>query len=590
MTARALLAACLVLGTAGSLSCAGSRENSLANPDAGITISCTPDASDNRCGSGLGYVAGQCVPCANSIANLAFEIAPASGSAPDAGADAAFTELQAADVSTMPLVLTANSTTPLTISFTSSAMPPTKVPTTASVILTVPPLIPGRPSLTYQATLTTGATAATLEVPAGVRGRHSRVSLLPLSPADQTSPPFAFDVDIPGSDPAQLTLDLPATSYTIVGILVDALSAGKGLFYARAFQTNSDPLQPGDLISTKTLTGDNSGTTTPGSFVMLLPAQIGSQPITTTQITVDLTPTSLADPWFRFDPFMLDVTSKNLYTIALPVYSATNSFQVTAHGTDPATGQDQVIAGATIRAYTKMTGGDTRGSTIFLRDATTDDTGTANLMLIPGDSRTARPYTLSVVPPPGSVWATACFTDVPVLWNGMATVPSVIPLMPLSPRIVVTGTVITASGTPVANVVVTATLQPPVPATPAAAATSPCLPGPTATTVTTDARGMFTLPLDPGSYQFDYDPPNGSATPRLTEFDVAVSGNLAHAARLPAPILVEGDVVIAGTVPLAKLPNATIRMFDMSMPRPVLRAQTQSDGNGHFRAVVALPP
>jgi hypothetical protein len=62
---------------------------------------------------------------------------------------------------------------------------------------------------------------------------------------------------------------------------------------------------------------------------------------------------------------------------------------------------------------------------------------------------------------------------------------------------------------------------------------------------------------------------------------------------LPQPYLIEGDVVDATGKPL---PNATIRIFEPLCPKtdgctlpPILRAETQSDDVGHFRAIVALP-
>jgi hypothetical protein len=487
--------------------------------------------------------------------------------------------LPATDRSIKSLGLTADASVSLSISFTSLATPPTKVPSSASVILAAPALIPGRPSLTFQTNLTLGATAATLLIPDGARGRQGRVTLVPISPADQTSPPFSFDVDIP-TDRATLTLDLPATSYTISGTLVDSFMTGKGQFYARAFDMSADPTQPGDLISTKPLTAENTpnATTEPGHFVMLLPALIGSRPITAAPIRIELTPIGSTDPWFTFAPMTLAATGTDLETIELPVYSNVNTFQVTAHGTDPTMGLDEAVAGASVRAYTKMDGGDSRGSTMFLRDAMTDTTGTASFSLIPGDSRTPRPYTLSVVPPPGSVWMTVCMSDVPVSWNGMNAPPALLVDVPLAQRPVLAGTVLTATGIAVGNVRVTATRAP--------APTIPCLTDPGPTTVTTDARGMFTLPLDPGSYQFDYDPPDGSAAPRLTE-ELDVSDSMTRTVRLAAPVVVDGQVVTGAAMPL---PNATIRMFAAGTMPPLLLAQTQSDGMGHFRAVLASPP
>jgi hypothetical protein len=62
---------------------------------------------------------------------------------------------------------------------------------------------------------------------------------------------------------------------------------------------------------------------------------------------------------------------------------------------------------------------------------------------------------------------------------------------------------------------------------------------------------------------------------------------------------VEGDVLKAPatpTTPATPLPNATVRLFEprvacptMGPCAPWLRATTQTDANGHFRAIVAAP-
>src|SRR5205814_5602620 len=105
MTPRALHTASLFLATVASMSCGSGASSLLTHPDTGIS-SC---GGDSPCGSGLACVASVCVPRAKSIANLAIEIAPAPGS------DGAFTELAAADLSSDPFVLTANSSIELTI-------------------------------------------------------------------------------------------------------------------------------------------------------------------------------------------------------------------------------------------------------------------------------------------------------------------------------------------------------------------------------------------------------------------------------------------------------------------------------------------
>jgi hypothetical protein len=259
---------------------------------------------------------------------------------------------------------------------------------------------------------------------------------------------------------------------------------------------------------------------------------------------------------------------------------------VTVHGDDPP-GVGTPEIGASVRAFTTLPSGDDRFTVQFFRDGTTDNLGSANLSLIPGDSRVPRPYTVSVVPAAGSVWASQCIPNVGAPWNGVSAPVTLLQDVTLTRRPTVSGTVVSAGGTPVANVVVTATGG--------SMAADSCLPGPSTTSVTTNAMGQFSLPLDPGVYQLEYDPPAGSAVPRATELNVAVAaGMMSRLVQLPAPALVEGDVHDAMDMPIA---NATVRIFEprceMVTPcttRPLLRAQTLSDGNGHFRVVVAATP
>jgi hypothetical protein len=72
-----------------------------------------------------------------------------------------------------------------------------------------------------------------------------------------------------------------------------------------------------------------------------------------------------------------------------------------------------------------------------------------------------------------------------------------------------------------------------------------------------------------------------------------VKGDRFYPVALPQPYLIEGDVVDATGQPL---PDATIRVFEPLCAKaedctlaPILRAETQADDGGHFRAIVALP-
>jgi len=569
---NALLAAIATLTSIGAAACAGSKDNPASSFDAGIggappLASCSSDAN---CGTTAACVANRCVQRQTDIGTWAIEVDPPS----DSGSQ--LTEIPAAG--RMP-VIQASPTLMLQASFTGGTAPTAAIPAAATVIVTIPSVIPGRPDLSFQANLQPGAESATVPVPAAIRGQIATVTLIPVSPADQTFPPYTFTVTIPSTGSSLPTQPLPTSLSTVRGQLRDALGTPKGKYTARVFRNSV-------FVSTAGSTSPSTSNDA-GNFAVALPAGIGKGNDLSDRITLQIVPDAgSTDPWVTFSPFALSQMNTDLGTLTLPSYAGANPFQVTVHGDDQA-GVGAPEVGATVRAFTALPSGDDRFTTQFLRDATTDAQGSASLSLIPGDSRVPRSYTVSVVPAAGSIWASQCIPNVGAPWNGVAAPLTLLQDVTLTRRPTIRGTVVSAGGAPVANVVVTATGG--------AMAPDSCLPGPSATSATTSAMGSFSLPLDPGVYQLDYEPPASSAVPRMTELNVAVAADMTgRLVQLPAPALVEGDVHDAMNMPL---PNATVRIFEprceMVTPcttRPLLRAQTLSDEKGHFRVVVAAIP
>jgi hypothetical protein len=151
--------------------------------------------------------------------------------------------------------------------------------------------------------------------------------------------------------------------------------------------------------------------------------------------------------------------------------------------------------------------------------------------------------------------------------------------------------VVSADGLPVPQVTVKATRQP----TP-----TDCASYATGTTyAVTQFNGRFTMQLEPGMYQFDYEPAPGSPAPRLTDFLVQVENfddldaNNDDPVRLRRAALVNGEVRDSAGTAVAR---AIVRIFQ---PRcttveacafpPQLLAETQTDDNGLFRVVMAVP-
>jgi hypothetical protein len=510
-----------------------------------------------------------CVPSVTGSLSLAMEIDP-----PNSATTAAITELPSVDLSLEPIppkVLIAAAEAEVTATFT--AAPNAAAPSSANVVLTVPTTIPGRPDLTFQAPTVGGASAsmisASLTVPQTAIDSAGTLALIPLSPADQQSPPFSFPVTVS----AMLGESIPGDDFTINGTLLSAVgTAPAATFVARAFQD-------GVVVSNAPLTQSNGSV---DSFRLLLPAAVTANG---DPLTIQLTPQSPADPWFVSGPVAAQASTTGL-AIMLPAYSNLNLFNVNVKGSD-----GMPVSGALVHAQT-VVGTSALGSTEFARDGLTDN-GIVGLSLLPGTAQTALNYQITVVPPTNSSSAIPCDIPVAVTVGGstvnVASAPTLMTII-LTARPSLTGVVKDSQGYPLSNVTVTATQV----TSDNASCTSAT---PALTSTTSDIHGMFSLALDPGTYQVDYDPPTGSAAPRFTEYGVRIGGQalVTHDVTLPQGAAVVGTVF--GPDGNTPLPSATVRLFEVrctgadctgpNRTAPALRAVTVTDGNGSFRVAVA---
>lgn len=544
---------------------------------AGAASSASPGVGfGGSSGSGTGGSVGAhctvaaCVPALSTHLMWAVEIDPASEQS-----SAATEENSAIDLygSGKPLQLEAAQATAVNVTFT--APTGTSVPSAANLVLTVPSLIPGRPALTFQAPTAgaSGMSTATLTVPGDRLNSMGTLALVPLPPADQVSAPHSFSAVLAST----LSLNVPSDDLTVRGTLQSAIAkAPTSTFVARAFQG-------GAQVSNAPQTASADGT-----FQLVVPSAASANPL-----TIQLTPQSLTDPWFVSTPVSLasSQSSQSFGTIMLPAYLNVNQFNLTVESADTSA----KVSGAVVTAQTTLATSNL-GTTEFARTGTTDTNGVASLSLLPGSANTPLPYVITVTTPTSSPYASQCLGSIGVKSGGStvntASAPSLTatPVM-LATRAVVTGTVSDSLGYAVANVSVSATPRP--------VASGACAAAPTtSSTTTTDAGGRFSLPLNPGTYQLDYNPPAGSSAPRLTDpvdFVVAASasGQILHNVPLPAGALVKGVAVTADES--QTLSSATIRIFE---PRctgtacttlPWLRGQTVTDGNGQFQIVVPLP-
>jgi hypothetical protein len=567
----------LVLLTLAALSlqgCAGVGSSSGSSPGAGGSV-----FTGSGGASGVHCTTAMCVSPVSVHLTWAVEIDPSSEQS-----SAATEENPAIDLygGGKPLDLVAAQPTTVSVSFT--APTGASVPSAANVVLTIPSLIPGRPALTFQAPTagaSTGMSAATLTVPNDRLSSTATLALVPLPPADQVSPPRSFSAVLANDIP----VNIPTDDLTVRGTLLSAIAkAPTSTFVARAFQG-------GAQVSNAPPTASADGT-----FQLVVPSAAAAA----NPLTIQLTPQSLTDPWFVSNPVSLPSSPsvQSFAPIMLPAYLNVNQFNLVVESADTSAKVSGAVvtAQATIGTSAAGTTG-LAGTTEFARSGTTDTNGIGSLSLLPGSANTPVPYVITVTSPANSPYASQCVGSIGVKSGGstvnVASAPSLTPTpVMLATRAVLTGTVSDSLGYAVANVSVTATPRPVAPGACAAAATS-------ASSTTTDAGGIFQLPLDAGTYQLDYDPPSGSSAPRFTDpVDFVVGDSesgqtLRHDVPLPAGGLVEGMAfVFGGTQPLT---SATIRFFE---PRcsgadcttlPWLRGQTVTDGNGQFQIVVPLP-
>lgn len=500
---------------------------------------------------------------------------------PPAGSTAAITFDSAELTKPSPMLATESQVT-VTATFTAPAS--ALVPSSANAILTIPSPIAGRPPLSFQAPAAasaTGVTTASLSVPAWTLGSTATLTLVPLPPADQQNPPYAFSLPVGMA----MSVAIATDNFAITGTLQTAVGNVPGTtFVARAFQG-------GALVSNAPLTQQSDG-----SFQLVLPSTVLDAGL---PLSIELTPQSTTDPWFIATPITLSNPLPPSFSpfptpILLNSYTSPNYFSVFVQGTGGG-----AITGAVVQAQTTFQPPSTYGSTQFSRTATTADgtgmttAGLATLSLLPGTQSSTLDYALAVVPPPSSPFATGCF-GISVQGGGAsaATASTVQPPITLERRTQLYGTVANGAGGPVANVSVTATPGPDVvpgcTATPAAPASA-----------SSGSDGQFGLLLDPGTYQLDYDPPAGSSAPRLTKYGVTAAGYLGaldDMTTLQATGRFQGTVQAPDGTPL---PSATVRIYEPrctgsacsgpDAPAPTLKAQAVTGADGTFQVAVAIP-
>ncbi len=449
------------------------------------------------------------------------------------------------------------------------------IPPQTDILLSVPSAIPGLPDLSFQAPGTatpSGGLVAALMLPSQVVRATptptAQLTLQPLPPGDPTLPAYRWSALLGAS----ITLPIPGDDVLIHGQLLSAGNQVLGSpFVARAFQNG---LQVSNAPAVRAADGQ---------FEIKIPAAV----VAANPVTLALAPSKppINDPWFVSTPFTAS-PGQNLGTINLPAYVPPGIFTVRTQADDST---KTPLAGILISALTPLgdavVSGGGGGSASFQNTAVTDGSGIAQLSLLPGTNNQI-PYFVLATPPIGSQYAIQCV-------NRPAGAGSqVLATITLGLRPVLTGKVVQLpNDDPVANVAVTATGTP----DPPSSAVACRAPSPISIATTTDAEGLFALPLDAGTYRIDYDPTPGTLAPRKTTAALKVTAGMdPQVVTLEEGTWLTGSVESPAHTPVA---SASIRFFEAcsdpitcpGSPVPNLVAATFTDALGHFQVAVPLP-
>jgi hypothetical protein len=538
--------------------CGASEKSSGTGTGGSGAVSCV---TDSQCAGGGACLVGICVAPPAAVPGLAIEITPP----PEATATASMTERVGVVLNGGPVPLKTDAVEDVRLSFRDAMNTPVQM--SAIVTYTLPSLIPGRPPLLFSNEL---AAETSLSLSASQLERPATVRLVPRAAAVQASPPFSF-VAPPGR---AKVLTIPDV-FAIRGVLRDAAGNVPGApFVARAFQGQS-------LISTVSPLAE-------GEFVLIIPVAAR-----TTDVIIQLVPDSATDhPWFAFNPFTPSgmTPTLDLEPVALAPYLDTNKFVVRVVGDEegrpPLPGT--LVRASMVLETTAKTATSPGGTTRFQREALVNADGIAELDLLPGTSQNPRHYDLHVIPDAQSPYYGYCQKMTPVTAG-----PGTLLNMPLKRRPLYTRRVVSADDIPIAGVTVKATRQ-------SGGPTDCTSSSPVTTRAVTGSDGTFEMWLEPGMYQFDYDPAQGSPAPRLTDFLVEVNDRDApdpdDDVALPRGALVDGYVRDGVGEPGNPVARAIVRIFQPRCTRaeacafpPQLLAETQTDDKGYFRVVMAVP-
>ncbi len=428
------------------------------------------------------------------------------------------------------------------------------------VVALVPSLIPTRRDLSFETEGTIaragGAIDFALPVPSAAMGKAAKMWLWPSSQIDRLMPPWQTSIVV--GPELRVRILNPNEVLFIEGTLLTAIGEPVTNYLARA--------QIAGRVVSNSAASDETGRFKLRVQRALLPA--GSSD----GLTITLAPADVILARPRLVAHYPGPGTQNSWTLRLPPFAQPEVFNVPV----AASGSGMGIAGATVRFRTTLTGA-MGGDAVYEREALTGADGTAQIMLVPGIGGLTQDYSVIVTPPQASSNAARCLAAYGVAASTGGTRVSA--SLALSPKVDLSGDVRRADGALIANVRVTATREDSLAApcgTDVASQPASAL---------TDRKGVYHLPVEPGRYRLDFEPPLGSPCPQFTEMAVDANAAIVHNVTLPVGFLVEGRVLSPMGSPI---PNCQVRVFKPETGRDLQSvAVARSGDDGRFRVMLA---
>jgi hypothetical protein len=310
----------------------------------------------------------------------------------------------------------------------------------------------------------------------------------------------------------------------------------------------------GHVVST-TATSDTSG-----GFDIIMPR--GSATYT---VRADAT-MDLVVPSVQLDVPAIATSPAPRPTLRLPKFGAPIAIPMDVSARS-SSGIRPGVPGAAVTFTATISDPDQTAAT-FTRTGSTDSNGGLDITLIPGLS-----YTIGVKTPPTSEYASAVVENVSV---GASTLE-----IELGQKTPVAGTLLGEDGKAVAGAVIQA-----LGVGAAESAISNSSPN-AATSVQTDMQGRYRILLDPGNYDLEVAPQDGSSYPRWGLESVAVGPGMVQAdIQLPPASRIVGRV----SGPDGMTQDADVRVYLVSQTGDGrLRGLAHTADDGSFELVLANP-